>query len=64
MNPTRVSDAIVQEIAIKGSAEPIYEALTNPGQRLKSWGPKDEFKSHRWSLTSASAATRPASCWD
>jgi len=57
MNPTRVSDTIVQEIAIKGSAEPIFEALTNPGQRLKWWGPKDEFKSHRWSLTSASAAS-------
>ena len=38
MNPTRVSDTIVQEIAIKGSAEPIFEALTNPGQRLKWWG--------------------------
>jgi len=33
MNPTRVSETIVQEIAIKGSAEPIFEALTNPGQR-------------------------------
>jgi hypothetical protein len=38
MNPTSASDSIVQEIAIKGSAERIFEALTNPGQRVKWWG--------------------------
>jgi len=44
MNPTSVSDTIVQEIAIKGSAERIFEALTNPGQRVKWWGSEGRFQ--------------------
>jgi uncharacterized protein YndB with AHSA1/START domain len=35
MNPTSASDAIVQEITIKAPAERIFEALTNPDERLK-----------------------------
>jgi uncharacterized protein YndB with AHSA1/START domain len=38
MNPTDARDTIVKEIAIKAPAERIFEALTNPEQRLKWWG--------------------------
>ncbi len=44
MNPTSVSDTIVQEITIKGSASRIFEALTNPGQRVKWWGSEGRFQ--------------------
>jgi len=38
MNPVSESDAIVEEITIKGSAERIFQALTNPEARIKwSW---------------------------
>ena len=37
MNPAGASDAIVQEITIRASAERIFEALTNPDERLKWW---------------------------
>src|SRR5260370_24388224 len=37
MNLT-ASDTIVKEITIKAPAERIFEALTNPQQRLKWWG--------------------------
>jgi len=35
MNPTSTGDTIVREITIKGSAERIFEALTDPGQLVK-----------------------------
>jgi len=35
MNLTDTRDTIVKEITIKGSAEQIFEALTNPDQRMK-----------------------------
>jgi uncharacterized protein YndB with AHSA1/START domain len=38
MNTTAVSDTIVQEITIKGSAKRIFAALTNPEERVKWWG--------------------------
>lgn len=44
MNPITISDTIVQEIAIKGSAERIFEALTNPGQRFKWWRAEGRFQ--------------------
>jgi uncharacterized protein YndB with AHSA1/START domain len=37
MNIT-ASDTIVKEIIVKAPAERIFEALTNPEQRLKWWG--------------------------
>jgi uncharacterized protein YndB with AHSA1/START domain len=37
MNPAGASDTIIQEIVIRGSAERIFEALTNPGERMKWW---------------------------
>lgn len=44
MNPTSVSGTIVQEIAIRGSAERIFEALANPDQRVKWWGSEGRFQ--------------------
>jgi glutathione S-transferase len=45
MNPmSSNSDTIVQEITIKGSAERIFEALTNPDQRIKWWGTEGRFQ--------------------
>ena len=35
MNLTDAPGTIVKEITIKGSAEQIFEALTNPDQRMK-----------------------------
>ena len=35
MNPTSVPDTIVQEIAKHGSAEQVFEALTDPHERMK-----------------------------
>ena len=47
MNPMSISDTIVQEIAIKGAAERIFEALTNPGQRVRWWGAEGRFQTTR-----------------
>src|SRR5260221_9558930 len=44
MNPTDASDTIVQEITIKAPAERIFEALTNPDQRLKWWGAEGQYR--------------------
>jgi uncharacterized protein YndB with AHSA1/START domain len=44
MNPKSISDTIIQGIGIKGSAERIFEALTDPGQRVKWWGAKGRFQ--------------------
>lgn len=57
MNPTSASDTIVQEITIKGSAERIFEALTNPHERMKWWGAQGRFQSRTLSLIFAPAAS-------
>jgi len=44
MNPTDASDTIVQEITIKAPVERIFEALTNPDQRLKWWGAEGQYR--------------------
>ena len=44
MNPTSISDTIVQEITIRGASERVFEALTNPGQRMKWWGSEGRFQ--------------------
>ncbi len=41
---TIADDTIVAEIAIKASAERLFEALTNPEQRMKWWGLKGRFE--------------------
>ena len=44
MNPTSVSDTIVQEITIKGPASRVFDALTDPLQRVKWWGAEGRFQ--------------------
>jgi uncharacterized protein YndB with AHSA1/START domain len=44
MNPTSTGDTIVQEITIKGPAERVFEALTDPGQSVKWWGAEGLFQ--------------------
>ena len=44
MNPTRVSDTIIQGIIIRGAAERVFAALTDPGQRMKWWGAEGRFQ--------------------
>jgi uncharacterized protein YndB with AHSA1/START domain len=39
-----IDDTIRAEIAIKASAERIFEALTDPAQRVKWWGLKGRFE--------------------
>jgi uncharacterized protein YndB with AHSA1/START domain len=59
MNPQTASDTIVQEIAINGTAERIFKALTDPEERLRWWGgPGGRFK-----LTSFDSDLRPGGKW-
>jgi uncharacterized protein YndB with AHSA1/START domain len=44
MNTTVADGTIVGEIAIKASAARIFEALTDPEQRIKWWGLKGRFE--------------------
>lgn len=44
MNPASASDTIVQEIMIKAPAARIFEALTNPSERMKWWGMEGRFQ--------------------
>jgi uncharacterized protein YndB with AHSA1/START domain len=58
MNPTSVTDTIVQEIMIEGSAERIFEALTNPHERMKWWGAEGRFQ-----VTHFASDLRPGGKW-
>ena len=58
MRTTAASDAIVQEIIIKASAERIFEALTNPDQRVKWWGSEGRFQT-----THMESDLRPGGRW-
>ncbi|MGB6944284.1 MAG: SRPBCC domain-containing protein [Bryobacteraceae bacterium] len=60
MNPISVndSDTIVQEIVIQAPAERIFEALTNPAQRVKWWGAEGRFQT-----THMESDLRPGGKW-
>jgi uncharacterized protein YndB with AHSA1/START domain len=58
MNLTEARDTIVKEIIIKGSAERIFEALTNPDQRLKWWGAEGKYRG-----THMESDLRPGGKW-
>src|SRR5215470_8677571 len=58
MNLTDVGGTIVKEITIKGSAERIFEALTNPDQRVKWWGAEGRFQT-----THMESDLRPGGRW-
>jgi uncharacterized protein YndB with AHSA1/START domain len=58
MNPASASDTIIQEIAIAGSAERIFDALTNPHERMKWWGAEGRFQ-----VTDFESDLRPGGKW-
>lgn len=58
MNPTKASDTIVQEIQIKAPAELIFEALTNPDQRVRWWTAGGRFQ-----VNSMKSDLRPGGKW-
>jgi uncharacterized protein YndB with AHSA1/START domain len=59
MNPATANDTIVQEITIHGTAERIFQALTNPEERLKWWGGSEG----RFKLTAFESDLRPGGKW-
>jgi uncharacterized protein YndB with AHSA1/START domain len=59
MNTIAASDTITQEIAIHGSAERIFAALTDPRERLKWWG----GPGGRFTLTDFESDLRPGGKW-
>ncbi len=58
MHPASANDTIVQEIAIEASAEAVFEALTNPGQRVQWWGAPGRFQT-----THMESDLRPGGKW-
>lgn len=58
MNPTKVSDTIVQEIMINARAEHIFQALTDPAQRIQWWGAEGRFQA-----TQMESDLRPGGAW-
>jgi uncharacterized protein YndB with AHSA1/START domain len=55
---TATGETIVQEITIRGPAERIFEALTNPDQRVKWWGSEGRFQA-----THMESDLRPGGRW-
>jgi uncharacterized protein YndB with AHSA1/START domain len=53
-----ISDAIVEVITIKGSAERVFAALTDPSQRVKWWGSEGRFH-----VTHIESDLRPGGKW-
>ncbi len=58
MSSTGTVDAIVEEITIKASADRVFEALTDPAQRVAWWGLKDRFET-----THMESDLRPGGRW-
>ena len=58
MNPTSVSDTIVQEITIAGPAERIFDALTTPSQLVVWWRVAGRFET-----THMECDLRPGGKW-
>ncbi|HTV58007.1 MAG TPA: SRPBCC domain-containing protein [Verrucomicrobiae bacterium] len=54
----RSGDAIVEEIAIRGTAERIFDALTRPEKLMKWWGAEGRFKT-----AYAECELRPGGKW-
>jgi uncharacterized protein YndB with AHSA1/START domain len=58
MSTTDTGDTITKEIAIKASAERVFEALTEPQQRLKWWGADGAYRG-----THMESDLRPGGKW-
>jgi uncharacterized protein YndB with AHSA1/START domain len=60
MNPvTNAADSIVQEITINAPAGRIFQAFTNPSERVKWWGAADA----RFRTTHVDSDLRPGGKW-
>ena len=69
MSATSTIDAIVAEITINAPAERIFEALTNPAQRVAWWGMKGRFETEhmesdlraggRWMMSGVGMGGKP-----
>ncbi len=59
MSGPSASDTIVQEITIKATAERIFEALTNPDERMKWWWGSEG----RFQITHVESDLRPGGKW-
>jgi Activator of Hsp90 ATPase homolog 1-like protein len=58
MNSTIANDTLVKEIVIRAPAERIFEALTNPDQRLRWWGAEGQYRG-----THMESDLRPGGKW-
>ena len=58
MNTENVSNAIVKEISINASARRVFEAITDPRQRVKWWGSEGRFQA-----TEMESDLRPGGAW-
>jgi uncharacterized protein YndB with AHSA1/START domain len=58
MNLKEASDTIIKEITIQAPAEQIFEALTNPEQRLRWWGAEGQYRG-----THMESDLRPGGKW-
>ena len=58
MNLTEGRDTIVKEITIRASAARIFEALTDPDQRMRWWGAEGRFQT-----TEMESDLRPGGRW-
>ncbi len=59
MNPATMTDAIVEEITIRARAERVFEALTDPRERMKWWGSAERF-----AVTGCESDLRPGGKWE
>ncbi len=58
MNPIEASDTISQEIQIRAPADRVFEALTNPDQRVRWWTAGGRFQA-----THMESDLRPGGRW-
>src|ERR1051326_7020509 len=59
MSPTSTNDSIVQTIEIRARAERIFQALTDPAQRIQWWGAEGRFQA-----THMESDLRPGGTWE
>ena len=58
MNPATMSDTVIEQIQIKAPAERVFEALTDPVERLKWWTSPGQF-----TMTHFESDLRPGGKW-
>ena len=58
MNSAAANDTIIKEIIIHAPAERVFEALSNPEQRVKWWGAEGRFQA-----THMESDLRPGGAW-